>query len=216
MARGHRGRSPASYGRRAPKREPYDFVLIVCEGAKTERYYFEGLKRAWGLSSANIRVFSAGATDPPSLVKFALARMHADGYDRAFCVFDRDAHAGFVEALQQIAQCPEGRAGRLKAIVSWPCFEIWVLLHFTMTTRAFTAGGGRSACENVIREIAGYFGDYAKGARGVFEALADKIDVALDHAGRLADHNRDTGSDNPATAIHSLVRYLKALKPLEP
>ena len=104
MARTRRGRAPTSYARRAPEREPYDVVLIVCEGEKTEPYYFEGLRRAWGLSSANIRVRSAGASDPLSLVQFALAEMRSGDYDRVFCVFDRDTHAGFEQALQQIAQ----------------------------------------------------------------------------------------------------------------
>jgi hypothetical protein len=209
MARTRRGRPPTSYARRAPEREPYDLVLIVCEGEKTEPYYFEGLKRAWRLSNANIRVRSAGASDPLSLVKFALAEMRSgDDYDRAFCVFDKDTHASFGQALQQISQSPEGRRGRLKEIVSWPCFEIWVLLHFIQTTRAFPA------CEQVIREIAKYYGEYAKGMRNVFDALADKIDVAIANADHLENHNRNTKSYNPATAIHALIKYLRGLKRL--
>ena len=206
MARTRRGRPPTSYARRAPEREPYDVVLIVCEGEKTEPYYFEGLRRAWGLSSANIRVRSAGASDPLSLVQFALAEMRSGDYDRGFCVFDRDTHAGFEQALQQIAQSLEGREGRLTEIVSWPCFEVWVLLHFIRTTRAFPA------CEQVIREIAKHYGEYAKAMRNVFDALTDKIDVAIANADHLENHNRDTGSYNPATAIHTLIKYLRGLK----
>ena len=206
MARPRRGRPPTSYARRAPEREPYDVVLIVCEGEKTEPYYFEGLRRAWGLSSANIRVRFAGASDPLSLVQFALAEMRSGDYDRAFCVFDRDTHAGFEQARQQITQSPEGREGKLQEIASWPCFEVWVLLHFIRTTRAF------AACEPVIREIEKHYGEYAKGARKVFDALMDKIDVAIANADHLENHNRDTRTDNPATAIHTLIKYLRGLK----
>jgi hypothetical protein len=208
-----RPRTPASYARRGPQREPYDVVLIVCEGAKTEPFYFEGLRRAWRLSSANIHVRSAGYSDPPNLVAHALEALRNGDYDRAFCVFDRDSHAGFDQALAQIAQSPEGHAGRLDAVVSWPCFEIWILLHFVMTTKAFVAGGGRSPCEQVIREISGHLADYAKGSKSVFDALADKLATALTHADRLNAHNLETGSDNPGTAVHSLVNYLKSLKP---
>ena len=148
-------------------------MLIVCEGEKTEPYYFEGLRRAWRLSNANIRVRSAGGSDPLSLVRFALAEMRSGDYDRAFCVFDRDAHAGFERALHEIAQSPEGRGKKLKEIVSWPCFEIWVLLHFIQTTRGFPA------CEQVIREVAGYYGEYTKGMKNVFDALTDKIEFAI-------------------------------------
>jgi hypothetical protein len=183
-------------------------VLIVCEGEKTEPYYFEGLRRAWRLSNTNIRVLSAGASDPLSLVQFASAKMRSGDYDRAFCVFDRDTHAGFEEALQQIAQSPQGRRGRFKGIVSWPCFEVWVLLHFVKTTRVFPA------CDHVIREIAKYYGEYAKGMKNVFDALTDKIDVAITNADHLENHNRDTKSNNPATTIHTLVKYLRSLKQL--
>jgi hypothetical protein len=208
-----RPRTPASYARRGPQREPYDVVLIVCEGAKTEPFYFEGLRRAWRLSSANILVRSAGASYPPSLAAHALEALRGGGYDRAFCVFDRDSHAGFDEALAQIAQSRKGHAAQIEAIVSWPCFEIWILLHFVMTTRAFVAGGGRSPCEQVIREISRHLGGYAKGSKGVFDALADKLDTALIHADRLHAHNVETESENPGTAVHGLVNYLKSLKP---
>jgi hypothetical protein len=209
MARTRRGRPPTSYARRAPEREPYDIVLIVCEGEKTEPHYFEGLRRAWRLSNTNIRVRSAGASDPLSLVKFALAEMRSDDYyDRAFCVFDRDAHAGFEQALRQIAQSLEGRTGKLKEIVSWPCFEVWVLLRFIRTTKAFPA------CEQVIREVAGYYGEYTKGMKNVFDALTDKIEFAIANADHLENHNRDTESHNPATMIHTLIKYLRGLKKL--
>jgi hypothetical protein len=208
MARTHRDRTRTSYSRRGPQREPYDTVLIVCEGEKTERYYFEGLKRAWGLSNANIQVRSAGASDPLNLVQFALAEMRSGDYDRVFCVFDRDAHAGFEQALQEIAQSRDGRKGKLKEIVSWPCFEIWVLLHFVKTTRAFPA------CDQVIREITKHYGGYAKGVKNVFDALTDKIDLAIANADHLEAQNRDTASHNPGTMIHTLIKYLRGLKRL--
>lgn len=59
-----RHRKAADYARRAPAREPYDRVLIVCEGEKTEPQYFNGLRLAERLSSANIRVTPADGSDP--------------------------------------------------------------------------------------------------------------------------------------------------------
>jgi hypothetical protein len=212
MARRLPGRRPGEYRSRQPVREPYDVVLIVCEGAKTEPFYFEGLKRAWRLSSANVHVRHAGATDPPSLVAYSLEELRTGDYDRAFCVFDRDTHAGFNPALRQIAESVEGRAGKLAAIVSWPCFEIWVLLHFAMTTRAFTATGGRSACEEVIREVVRHFSGYAKGRRDAFEFLAARLDDALLNASRLSQHNRQTSSRNSSTTVHTLITYLRELR----
>jgi hypothetical protein len=141
-----------------------------------------------------------------------LKALRKDDYDRAFCVFDRDSHPGFAHALAQVEQSAEGQQGRLKAIVSWPCFEVWILLHFVMTTHSFTAGAGRSACEQVIQQIAGHLPHYVKGAKDVFVALAGRLDAATTHAERLAVHNQETGSENPATNVHTLITYLKGLK----
>jgi hypothetical protein len=77
-----RRRTAGSYARRGPVREPYDRVLIVCEGKKTEPYYFGGLRLHYRLSSANIEITPANGTDPMSIVSFAEARL--DEYDRAF------------------------------------------------------------------------------------------------------------------------------------
>ena len=69
MAR--RRRTAADYARRGPAREPYDLVLIVCEGTKTEPFYFDGLRVAERLSSANIKVTPAVGSDPMSIVQYA-------------------------------------------------------------------------------------------------------------------------------------------------
>jgi len=56
--------------RQAMKKAPYDIVLIVCEGEKTEPNYFNELKKAFRLSNTNIKIVGRGA-DPLSVVNFA-------------------------------------------------------------------------------------------------------------------------------------------------
>ena len=52
------------FRRRSRQREPYDRVLIVCEGT-TEKIYFDGLVFSLRLSSANILISSGrDGTDP--------------------------------------------------------------------------------------------------------------------------------------------------------
>jgi RloB-like protein len=134
-------RPPDSYKRRGPQREPYDYVLIVCEGEKTEPGYFRGLRQAYRLSSANIEITHPNATDPVNIVRFTEARLVAGGFDRAYCVFDRDNHTNHDEALQMVTQSENGKQKRLFAITSVPCFELWVLLHFRYTSSAFNKVG---------------------------------------------------------------------------
>jgi len=209
MAR-RRPRAAKTYRRKGAIREPYDVVLIVCEGEKTEPGYFEGLKKAYGLSGANIKVFGEGS-DPVSIVKHARRELEQDGYDRAFCVFDRDGHVNYQEALDLVANSTSGRKGRLAAITSVPCFEMWVLLHFGYSTAPFSASGGRSACDNVVHAIRGHIPEYRKAMAGLFEKLQPNLQAAVTHGERLVRHNQDTGSSNPATRVHELVCYLRDL-----
>ena len=211
MAR-RRPRSAKTYRRKGAIREPYDVVLIVCEGEKTEPGYFDGLKRAHRLSSAHIKIVSGEGSDPVSIVKHARRELEQDGYDRAFCVFDRDGHVNYQEALDLVANSAPGRKGRLAAITSVPCFEIWVLLHFVYSAAPFSASGGRSACDNVVRAIRGHMPGYQKALANLYEQLQPRVDNAVTNGNRLAQHNLDTRSENPATKVHELVKYLRELK----
>jgi hypothetical protein len=56
------------------------------------------------------------------------------------------------------------------------------------------------------------FTDYQKGGKAIFADLEARIDQAITHSVRLAKHNEDTGAINPATEMHELVKYLRALK----
>jgi hypothetical protein len=205
-----RHRKAADYARRAPAREPYDRVLIVCEGEKTEPQYFNGLRLAERLSSANIRVTPADGSDPLSIVRFA--ERLANEYDRTYCVFDRDGHANYDDALQRVAQSALGRSQQLIAVPSWPCFELWMLLHFRYSTAAIVAGGGRSSGENACRELRNYMADYQKGRVDVYRELSSRQAAALKNAGRLERDNAGTGNHNPSTRVHGLVSYLLHLR----
>lgn len=135
-----------------------------------------------------------------------------DGFDRAYCVFDRNGHDNYDAALRQIAASKEGREGRLFGITSWPCFEVWILLHFLYSAAPFEKTGRESSCERVIRALKAYLPKYSKGDRGIFESTADKMDTAIKHALRLEAENEKSGSVNPATKMHRLVAYLIELK----
>lgn len=210
----HKPRPTRDYRRRGPTREPYDVVLIVCEGKKTEPEYLRGLQKVYRLSNANLKVMPGDGHDPVSIVNFALEEYDKSGgdYDRIFCVFDRDGHANYDEAVNMIAASPLGREGELRAITSVPCFEIWILLHFAYTTASFVRTGNKSACDNVVDRVRGHFPEYQKALAGVFEKLQPKLDTAVTNAKHLSKHNRDTRSENPATRVHELVAYLRALK----
>ncbi|MEE9337819.1 MAG: RloB family protein [Methylococcaceae bacterium] len=93
--------------RQKENRKPYDNVLIVCEGEKTEPYYFEEMRVYLDLDSANIAIDSSCGSSPKSVVEhgqnlFNRERVNSGNYDRVFCVFDRDQHETFGYALDKI------------------------------------------------------------------------------------------------------------------
>jgi hypothetical protein len=187
-------------------------VLIVCEGTKTEPNYLEGLKSVYSLSSANIKIAHSGATHPRGIVEFTLEEMDKNEYDRAYCVFDTEGEQKHLDALQVIAASPEGKAKRLFAITSSPCFEVWLLLHFAYTSAPFAATGKRSAGEMVVAKLIVHIADYKKGQKGLFEVMLSRLDAAIANAKKLEKHNKESGTTNPHTKVHDLVEYLRAIK----
>lgn len=65
-------RKARDLSRKAPKREAYKTILIVCEGEKTEKLYFEDLISTENLSSVNVQVYSGRGSDPKSVVETAI------------------------------------------------------------------------------------------------------------------------------------------------
>jgi hypothetical protein len=205
-------RSPRSYKRPGPTREPYDFVAIVCEGTKSEPGYFSGLRLAYRLSSTNIRITPADGTDPLSVVTHGETLLGSEGYDRVYCVFDRDGHATYDAALERLRTCQAGRDGRVIGVPSWPCFEVWLLLHFRYSSAGFASAGKKSACDRAVAELRQHIHGYEKGRNDIFTLVEKQLADALRNATRLEQDNRRSGATNPATRVHRLVSYLQNLK----
>ena len=196
--------------RKRHTREPYDRVLIVCEGAKTEPNYFTELANHYKLSTANVEIVGSGS-DPLEIVKKGKELQHkerrtGEKYDRVYCVFDQDEHTRFQEA-SMLAEKNDFRLGR-----SWPCFEFWILLHFCFTRRPYSRSQGRSSAENCIRDLRQRWPDYEKARSGIFLELRDAMDRAMKHANRAKIDAEQTGEPNPSTEVHRLVTYLGKLK----
>ena len=197
-------------GRSRPSREPYDRVLIVCEGKRTEPLYFEDLAAHFRLSTANVVITGEGA-DPRTVVRVAkkLRRDEArrgEKYDRVYCVFDRDEHMTFHQA------CDAARASGIRVARSWPCFEFWLRLHFGYSRQPYSRSGGRSAAQRCVDELRGRLPGYEKGVSGIFRALEDRLESAMSNGTRVLADAKATGESNPSTEVHDLVNYLRALK----
>lgn len=212
--------------RRNANRKPYDHVLIVCEGEKTEPFYFEEMRVYLDLDSANIKIDGNCDPSPKSVLEYAQnlfdkERVKAGNYDRVFCVFDKDQHTTFQHALKKIDSInnqlkDEGYSSDdvFMAIRSIPAFEYWFLLHFSPSTKPYSPVGNKSVGDQVIDDLKVYLPNYKKKHKGFYKYSKDNklLDGAKVHSKRIFDQSIITGDINPSTNVHELVEYLELIK----
>lgn len=201
--------------RRRARRAPYEKVLIVCEGKKTEPYYFKECVQFYKLNMANVEVDGDCGSSPKSVLQRAIelwseANQKDDPYDRVYCVFDKDDHTTYDETIRKISEY-EPR-GIFYAVVSVPCFEYWLLLHFKYTTKPYVARGNRSVGVEVLRALKEEIPGYKKGDKNIFRALFEQIECAKANAAKSLQHAQDRCDDNPSTNVHELIDYLEKLR----
>lgn len=173
--------------------------LIVCEGAQTEKNYFESFELAVRFK-ITVKVIGLG-DNTLSLVSQTCKLMRQGDYTQVWCVFDRDSFpAGQFNAALELAQ----REG-IQAAYSNEAFELWYLLHFhyhsAATSRALY---GQLLTERLNKP-------YRKNALDMYDQLLERQPTAIKNAQTLwesygSDHNPE--KDNPSTTIHLLVQEL--------
>jgi hypothetical protein len=207
-------RTRDSFKRQISRRDPYDFVLIVCEGTKTEPYYLKALCDDLKLNNANIKVVGLGA-DPLQIVERALKEYNeTKDYDRIFCVFDKDQHPNYQDALikiKAIRQRPN-KSIPIYSIVSVPCFEYWLLLHFIDSARPYNTASNKSPGDLLLNEIKSHIKDYQKGCKDIFYKTKPYLQVAIARARKISMQQEINGTDNPSTNMYELVEYLSSIK----
>ena len=192
--------------------------LIVCEGAKTEPHYFRELLADLGIRPQLVHIAPNDGVSPDRVVSHAVAlygedAVAGDAFDTVYCVFDRDKHSTFDEAVQRIKDL-RAETKPFVAITSTPCFEVWLLLHFAYSDQPIHSAGRKSVGDQVVAKMKTKpgFAKYGKGQNGVYGQVKDRLTDALAYAERLRKHGEATGSINPATDVDVLVKTILALK----
>jgi hypothetical protein len=215
----HKRKARASVALQRQKRERArnKRYLVVCEGTKTEPHYFRDLLDDLGIRPQVVRIAPNNGVSPDRVVAHAVALYEEDAaagdtFDTVYCVFDRDKHTTFNEAVQRTKDL--SAAGQpFVAITSNPCFEVWLLLHFGYTDQPFHPAGKKSVGDQVVSALKAKpgFAKYNKGQKSVYDQLKDRLNDALTYAERLRRHGAATGSINPATDVDVLVRLIQSL-----
>jgi hypothetical protein len=194
-------------GRVARARRPLLFIAVEGNN-KTERVYLTGFKHS---SPFKLRFVPGNDTDPASMVSIlrkTLKNEMEDG-DRAFCVVDMDNDFKKGGVIKELLAKNSG--GRFDFILSNPCFEVWILCHYSGSIKSF--GNGR----DVIKDVKKFIPEYNKGMN-IHSLLSDKCDTAIEHAKDFAAHHAAQGRQrgdihaNPYTEMHRLVELINQSK----
>ena len=199
-----------------PSRSDQPRILILCEGTKTEPNYFGGLKKDQRLTSVVVRPLRSGQVGPAGLLRRVREELKEDsGWDEVYCVLDHDGRDAEIDSFEKKLAAVDFQADSCvtKMVLSRPCFEFWLLLHFEMTDRPFSSGHRGTECEDVIKRLGRHLHGYKKNDSQVFEKCREHIHTALDNAERL---RRTTHSlpESPAasqTQVETLVQRLLKL-----
>ena len=207
--------------RRAAVRQPYERLLIVCEGEKTEPQYLCEIQRAYRLATAHVQVLhSQFGTEPRQVLEYAMnvfkqgdrgRGLNPREFDRIIVVFDRDEHQSYHAALAQA----EAQSGKLRndngvavpveAVASVPCFELWLLLHFEDVHAPLHR-------HEVLERLKAHLPGYEKGGGGHWAATHGLLDAAIQRALRMAQAATAHDGAQPYTRMHELVSRLVHLK----
>lgn len=201
-----------SLKRRQGRRQPYDLVLIVTEGEKTEPNYIRGLRDHFELSNANIRVVYDAANDPVRLVEYCneeqtQAKKEGEPYDALCCIFDGEIQ----DRVKAASDKARRSAAPIYCYISNPCFEFWLLLHFDLYRSPFRGTHTQTPCDQVIKKLLEHYPSYTKGSLQVFDDLSGNLTTAVTNSAQALDDAEKVNEWNPSTEVHKLVQYLETV-----
>ena len=186
--------------RRKQTATPKETILILCEGENPECRYFRRLAEELNLESCVNIQHKNGPLK--KLWQKAIREQKKSEYSKVYLVIDDDGCSDKIEDLKNDLQQHQ----QIILIISDPCFEFWLLLHFIKTTRPFKhTKGGKSACEQVIEKLKkkGRLPEYKKNHPKIFETIYSDIETALKNAKNPSGH--------PSTNMYILVEDLRKL-----
>ena len=208
-----RARQAQALKRKKGTRPPYERILIVSEGSKTEPLYFDDIRIQNSIPSAHITVMPSHlGTEPRQVVDFAEQKfLQTREYDRVYAVFDRDDHRTYNDALVRAEglngkhKNSEGKKVPFFAVPSVPCFELWLLLHFE-DVQAFWHR------DDIVERLKGHIAGYEKAATEIYNRTESNLEIAIQRAERLRSRFTPASGVDPYTGVDELVSLLRSIR----
>lgn len=207
--------------RSSGSREPRTRILIVSEGTKTEPNYFKEIRAELRLPAASIIIEPSEGTEPLSVVQSAeklflygkkgSLAITAKAFDEVYVVFDRDDHPYYAQALAKAGTLDLKYRNEYKkpvrffATPSNPCFELWLLLHFT-DIRSLVHRN------EIIKNLKNYIKNYEKSSNDIYSQTSMFINDAISRAKNININSSPLSDNSPYTEVVTLVERLFSIK----
>lgn len=202
-----RRKKEADLLRKTRQRESMPVILIVCEGQSTEPQYLKSFREDKGLNKANIEIVPGNicGTNPKSMIEYAKEKHNREDYDRIYCVFDKE-HANHNKVVEEIK-----KQNSFYGIISCPCFEYWILLHFEYSTSPYYASGQKTPADQIISYITKkHIKNYHKSKMNIYEVTKKHLKKAIENNKKLQKQQKNN-FDNPSANMYELIEYLESL-----
>lgn len=180
--------------RRQIKRPVYKTVLLVVEG-ETEQIYFERLKALEKYQNLRIRPEMPKHSNIGTLLEYAKKEAKSKAYDSVWLLFDRDVLKTqniHKDILKQINDEKAINNLGIKLADSFPCFEVWFLLHYCVPQNYYNSQN------ELIKELRKYLPEYTKNnawldKNDIYKLLRSKINDAFINSNILRSRKNNYG-----------------------
>lgn len=178
-------------------------IYLIVEGKnKTERNYLSHFKSR----NYNLYIVDSLATDPESMIKKAIEiyrknDLNEKNGDKVFCLIDLDLSAEKYKKVNAMLQ--KNAYKKVNVIFSNPCFEVWLLYHFTEYPKP------EKCSSDVKKQMKKYIKNYEENYDNYeIMGIYDKLLIAINNAD---NRNYLYGDDipiydrNPYTEVQNLM-----------
>ena len=198
------------------------YILIVCEGVRTEPNYFHSFRESLppGVLEVCELIIEGAGKNTESLVEEALEikdkwqESSGRPVDKLWVVFDRDSFApqSFNNAINK---CIQDRPN-IDAAWSNEAFELWYLLHLIYFDNAIRRTEYQRMLEEQLSQKMGTPFKYQKNSKEMFSILNQygSQGFAIENAERLEKiwgTRKDYASQKPRTKVYELIKEFKDL-----
>lgn len=189
------------------QRKSKKVLVLAAEGSnKTEKTYFN----EFNSKQQEYRIIHARGnnTDPVKIVQDAInsaekEELDYDYGDRAVAIFDVD----FGKEKQIREAIALANSNNVEVVLSNPCFEIWLLLHFRYSTKSYNNN------EAVLNELIKLWPKYDKNIAS-YKEIDSLTKVAIENAKKVKAYFKenygyaDVVKCNSSTDVYQLVEFL--------